>query len=78
VGIICADLALVLCCAVLCCAVLCCAEDDLVLDEDAVSCADLRDWSVEFESLTDRVSALFVRLNARAFSAVSGRLARAD
>ena len=39
-----------------------------MLDEDAVSCADLRDWSVEFESLTDRVSALFVRPKSREHS----------
>lgn len=37
----------------------CCDEDGPMLDDDAVSCSDLRDWSVEFESLTGRVSSLF-------------------
>jgi SRSO17 transposase len=40
-------------------------------DNDAVSCADLRDWSAEFEELTHRISLLFVhpksRLHARQY-----------
>jgi SRSO17 transposase len=48
--IFCADLAFVLCCD----------EDSPVVDNEAVSCSDLLDWSIEFESLTDRVSSLFV------------------
>jgi SRSO17 transposase len=35
-------------------------------DNDAVSCADLRDWSAEFEELTDRISSLFVHPRSRA------------
>jgi SRSO17 transposase len=40
--------------------VLCCDDDGLVVDDEAVSCSDMLDWSIEFESLTDRVSSLFV------------------
>src|SRR3954452_1839616 len=40
-------------------------------DNEAVSCADLRDWSAEFEELTGRISGLFVhpksRLHARRY-----------
>ena len=40
-------------------------------DNDGVSCADLRDWSAEFEELTGRISGLFVhpksRLHARRY-----------
>lgn len=46
----CADLAFVLCCD----------DDGPVVDNQAVSCTDLLDWSIEFESLTNRVSSLFV------------------
>jgi SRSO17 transposase len=38
----------------------CCDEDGPVVDDDAVSCWDLLDWSAEFESLTIRISSLFV------------------
>src|SRR3954469_16415238 len=34
-------------------------------DNDAVSCADLRDWSAEFEELTHRISPLFVHPKSR-------------
>ena len=34
-------------------------------DNDAVSCADLRDWSAEFDELTDRISGLFVHPRSR-------------
>lgn len=34
-------------------------------DNDAVSCADLRDWSVEFTELTDRILSLFVHPRSR-------------
>src|SRR3954465_4693092 len=34
-------------------------------DNDAVSCADLRDWSAEFEDLTHRISPLFVHPKSR-------------
>jgi SRSO17 transposase len=37
-------------------------------DNDAVSCADLRDWSAEFEELTDRISSLFVHPRSRVHS----------
>lgn len=56
--IICADLALVLCCD----------DDSPVADDEAVSCSDLLDWSIEFESLTDRVSSLFVHPKSRMHS----------
>lgn len=40
-------------------------------DNDAVSCADIRDWSAEFEDLIGRISGLFVhpksRLHARQY-----------
>jgi SRSO17 transposase len=40
-------------------------------DNEVVSCADLRDWSAEFEELTGRISGLFVhpksRLHARRY-----------
>ncbi|MGH3849189.1 MAG: IS701 family transposase [Pseudonocardiaceae bacterium] len=39
-----------------------------MVDGDAVSCVDLREWSAEFESLTDRVSSLFVHPKSRAHS----------
>ncbi|MGH3568973.1 MAG: hypothetical protein ACRDRH_23695 [Pseudonocardia sp.] len=39
-----------------------------MLDDDVVSCSDLRDWSVEFESLTSRVSSLFVHSKSQAHS----------
>lgn len=39
---------------------LCCDDDGPVVDDEAVSCSDLLDWSIEFESLTDRISSLFV------------------
>jgi hypothetical protein len=48
-SIICADLA----------GVRCCDEDGQVLDDDAVSCPDLLDWSAEFESLEIRVASVF-------------------
>lgn len=38
----------------------CCDDDSPVVDDDAVSCADLLDWSFEFECLAERVSKLFV------------------
>jgi SRSO17 transposase len=47
---------------------LCCDEDGPVVDDDAVSCVDLREWSAEFGSLTDRVSSLFVHPKSRAYS----------
>lgn len=56
--IICADLAFVLCCD----------DDGPVVDDDAVSCSDLLDWSIEFESLTDRVSSLFVHPRSQTHS----------
>lgn len=34
-------------------------------DTDAVSCADLQDWSAEFEELTGRISSLFVHSRSR-------------
>lgn len=34
-------------------------------DNDAVSCAELRDWSAEFDELTDRISSLFVHPKSR-------------
>jgi SRSO17 transposase len=40
--------------------VLCCDDDGLVVDDGAVSCADLQEWSFEFECLVERVSDLFV------------------
>jgi SRSO17 transposase len=46
----------------------CCTDDGPVVDDDAVSCADLRNWSAEFESLTDRVSSLFVHPRSQAHS----------
>lgn len=46
----------------------CCDEDGPVLDDDAVSCSDLRDWSVEFESLTSRVASLFAHPKSRLHS----------
>jgi SRSO17 transposase len=39
-----------------------------VLDDDAVSCSDLRDWSVEFDSLTSRVASLFGHPKSRLHS----------
>jgi SRSO17 transposase len=48
--------------------VLCCDEDGPVVDDDAVSCADLQDWSTEFASLTDRVASLFVHPKSREHS----------
>jgi SRSO17 transposase len=45
---------------------LCCDDDGPVVDDDAVSCSDLQDWSAEFEYLTDRVSSLFVHPKSRA------------
>jgi SRSO17 transposase len=39
-----------------------------VLDDDVVSCADLRDWSVEFDSLTGRVASLFGHPKSRLHS----------
>jgi SRSO17 transposase len=56
--IICADLAVVLCCD----------DDSPVVDDEAVSCSDLLDWSIEFESLTNRVSSLFVHPRSQAHS----------
>ena len=48
-----------------------------MVDDESVSCADLRDWSAEFESLTDRVAGLFVHLQSsgHARSYLSGLLA---
>lgn len=54
--IICADLA----------RVRCCDDDGPVVDGDAVSCLDLREWSAEFDSLTGRVASLFVHPRSRA------------
>ena len=53
--IICADLALVRCCD----------DDGPVVDDESVSCSDLRDWSAEFESVTNRISKLFVHSRSR-------------
>jgi len=39
-----------------------------VLDDDVVSCSDLRDWSVEFDSLTSRVASLFGHPKSRLHS----------
>ena len=39
-----------------------------MLDGDAVSCSDLRDWSVEFDSLTSRVASLFGHPKSRLHS----------
>lgn len=39
-----------------------------MLDDDAVSCSGLRDWSAEFESLTSRVSSLFAHPKSRLHS----------
>ena len=44
----------------------CCDDDARVIDDDAVSCADLQAWSAEFENLTGRVSSLFVHPKSRA------------
>ncbi len=46
----------------------CCDDDGRVLDDDAVSCSDLKDWSTEFELLTDRVSSLFFHPNSQKHS----------
>jgi len=46
----------------------CCDEDGPVLDDDVVSCSDLRDWSVEFDSLTSRVASLFGHPKSRLHS----------
>ena len=43
-----------------------CDDDARVVDDDAVSCADLQAWSAEFENLTGRVSSLFVHPKSRA------------
>lgn len=37
-----------------------------MVDDESVSCSDLQDWSTEFESLTSRVSGLFVHPKSRA------------
>lgn len=39
-----------------------------MLDDDVVSCSDLRDWSVEFDSLTSRVASLFGHPKSRLHS----------
>jgi SRSO17 transposase len=39
-----------------------------VVDDESVSCADLRDWSTEFESMTSRVASLFVHPKSAAHS----------
>lgn len=44
----------------------CCDDDGPVVDDDAVSCSDLQDWSAEFEHLADGVSSLFVHPKSRA------------
>src|SRR5258706_2471339 len=36
-----------------------------MVDNESVSCSDLRDWSVEFHSVTDRISSLFVHSKSR-------------
>jgi SRSO17 transposase len=51
---------------------LCCADNDAVeLDDDAVSCADLEDWSTEFERVIARISPLYAhsqsQLHARQY-----------
>jgi FOG: Transposase len=46
----------------------CCDDDGPVVDDESVSCSDLQDWSTEFESLTGRVSSLFVHPRSRAHS----------
>jgi SRSO17 transposase len=48
--------------------VLCCDDDGLVVDDEAVSCEDLLEWSIEFESLADRVSSLFVHPKSQTHS----------
>lgn len=45
---------------------LCCDDDGSVINDDAVSCADLQAWSAEFECLTGRVSSLFVHPKSQA------------
>jgi SRSO17 transposase len=57
----------VIICAVLA-FVLCCDDDSPVVNDEAVSCSDLLDWSIEFKSLTDRVSSLFVHPKSRMHS----------
>jgi len=51
----------------------CCDDDDRVVDDEDVSCADLEEWSAEFEHLIGRVGRLFVhsksRLHARQYLA---------
>jgi SRSO17 transposase len=55
----------------------CCDDDDRVVDDEDVSCADLEQWSAEFDHLINRVGSLFVhaksRLHARQY--LSGLLA---
>ena len=46
----------------------CCDDDGAVVDDKSVSCTDLQDWSMEFESLTGRVASLFVHPKSRAHS----------
>lgn len=55
----------------------CCDDDGPVVDDESVSCADLEDWSAEFESLADRVAGLFVhpKSSEHARSYLTGLLA---
>jgi len=55
----------------------CCDDDGPVVDDESVSCADLLEWSSEFDSLTDRVASLFVhpRSSAHARLYLEGLLA---
>jgi SRSO17 transposase len=46
----------------------CCDEGGPVIDEESVSCADLQDWSTEFESLAGGVASLFAHPKSRAHS----------
>jgi SRSO17 transposase len=45
---------------------LCCGEDGLVVDDDIVSCLDLQEWALEFESLAERVALLIAHPNSQA------------
>jgi SRSO17 transposase len=46
----------------------CCDDDGPVIDDESVSCADLQDWTTEFESLTSRVASLFAHPKSQAHS----------
>jgi SRSO17 transposase len=55
----------------------CCDDDGRVVDDEDVSCADLTDWSAEFEYLGNRIAPLFVHPKSRAHARqyLSGLLA---